>query len=99
MATTAIHRQYAKAIFIDHTRTLNSVPASLKDGVKEWAGTSHANANYAPTIYLEDINNALAAGTITQAQYDELLAEYPDIPTRPVYTAAPAAEAEDWKTK
>jgi len=90
MATTtsAIHRQYAKAVFIDHTRTFNSVPASLKAGVKEWAGTSYLNPEYAPTIYLEDINDALAAGTITQAQYDELLAQYPDIPNRTVYELA-----------
>jgi hypothetical protein len=72
-AITAITRQYAKAVFLDHTRTLNSVPASQKDGVKE-----HAAAAY----YVEDINEALDAETITEAQYDEVLLLNPNMPNR-----------------
>jgi len=82
MAVTAIHRQYAKAVFIDQTRTLNSVPTAQKAGVWNWAGTSHLNTQYAPTIYLEEVNSALAAECITQGQYDQLLLDFPDIPNR-----------------
>jgi len=92
MATiTAITRQYAKAVFIDHSRTLNSVPASQKEGVVQYAGTSTQTPNTSPQIYMENINAALAAETITQVQYDDLLATYPDIPNRPVYGLSAAA--------
>jgi hypothetical protein len=61
------------------------VPSSIKLGVWGWAGTSQQFPQYAPTIYLEDVNETLAAEMITQAQYDQLLEDYPDIPNRPVF--------------
>jgi hypothetical protein len=85
MASTPIIRQYTKAVFIDKTRTNNSVPVSLKAGVMEYAGTSTTTPQFSPQVYLEDINDALAAETITQGQYDQLLTDYPNIPNRPVY--------------
>lgn len=91
---TAITRQYAKAVFIDHTRTFNSVPASQKEGVKEYAGTSTLTPQTFPQIYLEDINDALAAETITQAQCDEILATYPAIPNRPALAAGQTGTPE-----
>lgn len=93
---TAITRQYSKAVFIDHTRTYNSVPLTQKAGVKQYAGTSTtdpAQAAYYPKIYLEDINESLAAETVTQAQFDDILGTYPDIPNRPVIAAAEAPPA------
>lgn len=84
MATiTNITRLYAKAVFLDHTRTLNNVPVAQKEGVKE-----HVAAAY----YIEDIQGALDAETITQAQYDEVLALNPDMPNRPVWTAKEASD-------
>ena len=90
MATTAIQRQYAKAVFVDHTRTYDSIPTVLRESILGWAGTSNENSRYAPTVYLEDLSESLAAGCITQAQYDQLLIDYPGIPKRPVFDSATA---------
>ncbi|SFB62514.1 hypothetical protein SAMN05216312_1227 [Cohnella sp. OV330] len=85
MATiTAITRQYAKAVFLDLTRTLNSVPDSQKQGVKE-----HAAATY----YIEDIQQALDAEKITETQYDEVFALNPDMENRPVWNLGVTAGA------
>lgn len=79
---TSVTRLYAKAVFLDRTRELDSVPASQQAGVKEHA---------AFTYYIEDIQAALDAGTITEAQYDEVFALNPNMKNRPVYTAANVA--------
>jgi hypothetical protein len=61
----SITTQYAKAVYRDHTRTFESVPLSYKQAVMEYAAHNY---------YIETIQGALDAGTITQEQYDGTLA-------------------------
>ncbi|QID16087.1 MULTISPECIES: hypothetical protein [unclassified Paenibacillus] len=72
---SAITRQYAKAVFLNQSRTLSSVPVSQREGTIKYAAGSY---------FLDEIKNALDAGTIMQEVYDEVLMLNPDILNRPV---------------
>lgn len=60
----SITTQYAKAIYRDHTRNFTSAPLAYQQPVMEFAAHNY---------YIETIQSALAAGTITQEQYDSTM--------------------------
>jgi hypothetical protein len=66
MATLpGITSQYAKAVYIDHTRTMDSIPKP------EYRASAMQYA--ADTYYIEDIQGAFDAACITQVQLDDTL--------------------------
>ena len=66
MATLpGITSQYAKAVYKDHTRSLDSIPnPEYRQAAMQYAADKY---------YIEDIQGALVAGTITQLQFDDTL--------------------------
>jgi hypothetical protein len=90
MPLLSITKQYGKAVFVDHTRTMNSVPASYQPDVKKYAaGVLVTTVNGVPTpqpsgYYVETIDEAEEVyGTITLDQHAEILNLNPDMAHRP----------------
>lgn len=85
MAVLSFTKQYSKAVFMDHTKTLNQVPASYQPDVKSYAaGVLVSGGVLQPSgYYVETIDEALASGNVTQEQHDEVLALNPDMLHRP----------------
>jgi hypothetical protein len=81
MAILSITKQYSKAVFIDHTRTLDAVPTSYQSDVKDYAaGILIVNGIPQPSgYYVETIDETLDAGKITTAQHDEILSKNPNM--------------------
>ncbi|MBO7747341.1 hypothetical protein I8J29_24455 [Paenibacillus sp. MWE-103] len=81
----SIVKQYSKAIFLDQTRQLSTAPASYQPDVKAYAaGTLEVGGALQPSgLYVETIDDALLAGTITLDQHAEILNLNPDMPRRP----------------
>lgn len=85
-AILSITKQYSKAIFVDHTRTLDSTPASYQPDVKKYAaGVLVVNGVPQPSgYYIETIDEAQVSGNITIEQHAEILNLNPDMLNRPV---------------
>lgn len=66
MATLpGITSQYAKAVYKDHSRTMDSIPnPEYRQAAMQYAADKY---------YIEDIQGALVAGTINQQQFDDTL--------------------------
>lgn len=56
---------YAKAIYIDGTKTFSVIRAEYVEPVKQYAATNYS---------VEQIQNALSHGWITQQEYDQTIA-------------------------
>jgi hypothetical protein len=94
MPLLSITKQYSKAVFIDHTRILSTgVPLSYQPDVKKYAaGVLEAVVNGVSTpqpsgYYVETIDEALTAGTITLDEHAYILNLNPDMPHRPPIAA------------
>lgn len=61
-------KQYALCIYIYGTRTIASVITDYAEAVKEYAATNYT---------LEQIDNALVKGYVTEAEYVETIAYTP----------------------
>jgi hypothetical protein len=64
----SLTQAYAKAIYIDGTKKFSEIRTEYVEPVKQYAA-----ANYT----LEQIDNALARGFITQQEYDDTIAYVP----------------------
>lgn len=87
MATLpGITSQYAKAVYKDHSRTMDSIPNP------EYRVASQQYA--ADKYYIEDIEGAFIAGTVTQQQFDETLnmKDENDPQNRPVFLGLSTTE-------
>lgn len=83
MIYSSLTQQYAKTVFSDYTKTLASIRVEYIEPVKIYAATGVVNsANYPNADFTgysdEKIVTALERNTITQADFDDVMAiKYP----------------------
>lgn len=81
MIINSLVKSYAKAIYLDGTRTLSTILPDYIEPVKVYAATGITNGIHYPIVFngytLLQIEEALAEGRITETEYNETIAYIP----------------------